>query len=718
MSQNGFSIGRFGFFRDAELTMRLSDDNLYDQVGPDGWVNVWLGGRDIYLPEYGDFSVYLTSEQGFFWDIIDQNGNRTKDGFESMFIPYNPHMEPHSGDSMPADRSELFNQDAPTPKLICSNLWFYNNLFRDEYYRYNLIVLNSATSNGWPDEANAKIVPMNDTLTLEAGDYIVGYRPKPEYMNQLAVVRKMVSGVENSIMFKFKVDLEYMAQNPTEKRFLRVFTTSSDTAKFLVYPDQVEKVEWGQHSVPFMSEYNRFLLYHGIQKYSPSDAELRHAKDTHDKFMAKSNLVLQMDSLNMEHVIDDVTQVLAGEDVKIVGYSHEIIPLFVEWFYENKKIDVPEKTDEILRRIVLTNKYYKGFSMLAAAINSGIDDPDAIDYAEGIPTQESSSPEINIIMVDGVRMFENGYVPTSANEYRYPTGDYRYSGETGNGLYKIRVAGRDVDVFCGMEEIVAHTEITELDVWDHSYSNNENVYREYDSGNPDDEIKIDFDGSTESCCDHLRVYNRDGDTLLTLSGNLSGESISVPGGYAKLGFSSDGSVVGHFIATVQQVRTIEDTEGGWMYLIVGPNNMGYVSNLADVTPILSTKYTDDTYGIGWGQNDGNPVSLQFYNMPFSHVRVEPSGDYNNPENGKGYLEMHTGAQSGIIYFTDSDASGEQGQQVIVDGVSVLANNKTDLTNYVVQYDGDNDGMNNLVVKMFGDSDAPYCRRFIKMLAVR
>jgi hypothetical protein len=158
--------------------------------------------------------------------------------------------------------------------------------------------------------------------------------------------------------------------------------------------------------------------------------------------------------------------------------------------------------------------------------------------------------------------------------------------------------------------------------------------------------------------------------------------------------------------------------GGWMYLIVGGNNLDYIGQFADVSQIVNTSYYDEIRGIGWGKNDGVFVSLQFYNMPFNSVKMQISGDYNNPENGTGYMEAHTGANGAIMYFTDSDSTGTVGQDVIVDGVTVLSDNKTDLINYDIEYIGDNDGQNNLLIKMRGDSDAPYCRRYVKMLAVK
>lgn len=626
MPINGLQVGQFGFFRDPDLTLRLQEENLYDQIDADGWINVWFGGTDVFLPEYGEFSVYITCKTTFFWDIVDSNGLRTKSGFSEMLVPYNPHIEPYFGDLIPENPEEVFPVTTTAKIAICSNLWFYTNLFKDEYYRYNLIVLNKNTSSGWPDEANAKILPMNDSVFLEDGDYIVGYRPKPEYMNQLSVIRKIISGRDNAIHFKLKVDLDYLAENPEAVRKLRIFSMSSDVSEFLVYPNQIDNINWKTHMVPYMDEYNRYLLYHGIQQYAPNEAELHGASQLYSKFMDASNLALKMDPYNKSKVISDIQRILDGEaDLKLVGFSYEIIPLFLEWMKENLAEDIPTDTKKILRRIVLTMKYFKGFENINVffsktdglgsethtyALYDG--DNQLIDGDSTIADGGVSVLNANIVMVDGVRMFSDGYMPTSALEYRFPEdgSGYHYSGAIGNGFYKIMIAGVEKEVFCDMEN------------------------------------------------------------------------------------------------------------GGWMYLIVSGLDDEYMSQFCDMSSIDSVKYYDNEYGIGWGTNDGIYYSLQFYNLPFSDIKVQLSGDYNNPENGTGYLEMVTGANGSVISFIDGDETGNYGQDVIVDGINVLPDNKTNLTKFNVGYKGDNDGMNTLTVKMRGDSNIPYCRRYVKMLAVK
>jgi hypothetical protein len=136
--------------------------------------------------------------------------------------------------------------------------------------------------------------------------------------------------------------------------------------------------------------------------------------------------------------------------------------------------------------------------------------------------------------------------------------------------------------------------------------------------------------------------------------------------------------------------------GGWMYLIVDGRNLMYLKNFADTDLIESSAYFDEVRGIGWGTND-SMLGLGFYNIPFSSVKMKVSANHNNPTSGTGYMNVATGANGAIIDFTDSDTSGDVGQSIIVDGSVILENDKTDLILYDVQYDGNNDGQNNLVI---------------------
>jgi hypothetical protein len=105
-------------------------------------------------------------------------------------------------------------------------------------------------------------------------------------------------------------------------------------------------------------------------------------------------------------------------------------------------------------------------------------------------------------------------------------------------------------------------------------------------------------------------------------------------------------------------------------------------------------------------------------MPFSSVKMKVSGDYNNPQNGTGYMQVATGANGIIVDFNDSDIDESRGQTLIVGGEALLTNDKTDLIGYDVLFEGDNDSMNNMTIKMRGDTNYPYCRRYVKMLAVK
>ena len=67
-------------------------------------------------------------------------------------------------------------------------------------------------------------------------NYSAGYRPKPEYINQLAVVRNLSSGTENSIHFKMKVDLTFLAANPDTRRSLKMFVQCDVVIEYLFYP--------------------------------------------------------------------------------------------------------------------------------------------------------------------------------------------------------------------------------------------------------------------------------------------------------------------------------------------------------------------------------------------------------------------------------------------------------------------------------------------------
>jgi len=106
-------------------------------------------------------------------------------------------------------------------------------------------------------------------------------------------------------------------------------------------------------------------------------------------------------------------------------------------------------------------------------------------------------------------------------------------------------------------------------------------------------------------------------------------------------------------------------------------------------------------------------------MPFTEISVYLSGEYDNPEEGTGYLEMITGASGVVVSFKDENTDAESGQTLIVDGTEIFRNQKENLVKYkVVSHQNNTGGVNNLVVRMRGDEDVPYTKRYIYMLAVR
>lgn len=643
MTKNGFDIGHFGFFKDPEMTMRLDEDNLYDQIDANGWIDVWFGGQDIWIPDFGVYNCHLTCDTTFFWDILDENGERTKQGFDEIIIPYNEAMKPYTGDIIPLNPEQVFNNYSPltaakesTP-LLCSNLWFYTNYFGDEYFRYNLLILKIG-DQPWPNEISVDIRPMNDNLVLEKDEYIVGYRPKPEYMNQLAIVNRISSGMENKIWFRFKADLDYLSNNPNAKRSIKLFIQDNDKVKYLLYPRKAADIIWRQHGRKFMNEYQRYLLENGVMQYMPDSEILGWGNRIYDKFMKSSNYVLKTDGANFIEVATDINAILNGDtERKLVGYSALIIPDFLTWLKENQKQDVVEEIETILYRVILTKKYFKGFQQLDDYIGDPANSlfstvhlniPKIWDgettIADGNtqivwggdnpPVVSQPTADVNIVMIDGVRQFEDGYVPTNALGYLFPKDDdHHYNGATGNGLYKIRIAERAVDIFCDM--------------------------------------------------------------------------------------TTD--------------------EGGWMYLITSERTtLDYLNQIGDASALAPTFYSDEAYGVGWGKNDGNYVSFQTYNIPFSRVRAKISGAYDNPTEGTGYLDFITSSSGHMVKFYDSSSDAADGQSLIVDGNILLSNSQQNLTKYDIDFTSGSGDINSLVIKMKGDNAKPYSKRYVYMLAAR
>jgi len=455
MSNNtdAFKVGNFGFFKDPELTMRLSDENLYDQMKSDGTVDIWFGGTDVWIPDFGVFNIYVECGQSFFWDILDGNGKRTKTGFEAIQIPYNPNYEPHQGDLIPINKDEVFDYTFDSPsdgdnQLISANLWFYTNLFLDEYYRYNLLLLNTSEGDQWPNEIGVRNTPMNEKLKIHDSEFIMGYRPKIEYMNQLAVLKTLISGPENKILFRLKVDLEFLADNPTAKRTIRVFSQTDDTIKYTLYPRSVDDILWRHNGRKFINEYQRYLLDYGVMQYLPNNRELDWADKKYDDMMRTSNLILQADQSYLRDIAKDMLRILSGENLHTAGYTSLIRDNFSAWFIENEKSDIITDTYGILTRVILTRKYFKGFHVLAKKMNHEVEKP-GVEERPGL-INEPVGPIVEITKIDGVAGYQNGYIPSSALEYLNPKPGYSYTGDTGSGFYKILIAQRECHVFCDM----------------------------------------------------------------------------------------------------------------------------------------------------------------------------------------------------------------------------------------------------------------------------
>jgi hypothetical protein len=161
--------------------------------------------------------------------------------------------------------------------------------------------------------------------------------------------------------------------------------------------------------------------------------------------------------------------------------------------------------------------------------------------------------------------------------------------------------------------------------------------------------------------------------------------------------------------------------GGWMYMVTGiSTDFGYMSQFGDTSSIESTYYTEEAFGVGWGTNSGNDTVFQSFNIPFSEVKCKISGEYDNPTEGTGYLSFYTSSSGNVLKFEDNSTNGQDGQSLIVDGVELITNSQENLVKYEIlsspQYtSGD---INSLTIKMRGDANLPYCRRFIYMLAVR
>lgn len=433
--RNAFAVGGFGFYRDPGLTEEITSVNLFDQITPDGWIDMWFGGKDVFIPEIGKFHVHVFADTTFFWDVVDENGKRTKDGLERMWISRNPNMRIWYGDLIPHDQS-LFGNG--TNALIAANLWFYNNLFRDGYFRYYLVLIPS--DHEWPDEQNAIEIPMSDTLEIPNGYKIVGYRPKPEYRYQLAVTPVIRSGIESSIHFRFKVDLDWLFANPSAKRYVRIFTASGERPGHMLYPDRPEDLIWKMYPYQFVPEYRRYLLDNGIQQRLPRKDEIEEYKKLRERLLLSSNLLDVLDSYNISYEAERIRRKLYDPGYELRGIAKTVFDDFVKW-YRPKEPD--GSVGSILEYVVLRKFPYRGFQKVNEIID-GVEPPPPVDDFRPAPKR--------IVEIDGVKQFEDGYVPKNALEYKNPPDGYVYAGTTGDGMYLIMVNGKPTPVLCLMRE--------------------------------------------------------------------------------------------------------------------------------------------------------------------------------------------------------------------------------------------------------------------------
>jgi len=447
---NSFDVGDFAFYRDPDLTMKLSSENLFDQLTPDGWVSIYFAGQDKYLPNFGTFKTHVITNKTFYWDIIDENGKRTKTGLEQMWISRNKNMSIWYGDLIPTTPSDNFNYyddatvtDDKAP-LITSNLWFYNNLFLDNYFRYYVILLPKGKT--WPDETNALILPMNDGLYIPKGYYIVGYRPKPEYRYQLATMPIIKSGKDFAIHFQFKLDMEYLISNPNAKRYIKIFSSVKDKPRYLLFPQTPLDIVWTRFNEPFIGEFKSYMLKYGIQQNLPSKKEINFFLKKKEDMFKFSNIIDSLDSLNFSGVVEQLKNKKKDSKFVLTGIADYVYDAYKEWANGIEDKTIKRDVNGILSYILFNKIPWAGFRKLYNAVNDiviKVKDDDNPEHFR--PTPKS------IIEINGVKQFEDGWVPKRAIDYRYPPEGYIYAGDTGNGMYVIEINGKPYPVLCDME---------------------------------------------------------------------------------------------------------------------------------------------------------------------------------------------------------------------------------------------------------------------------
>ena len=451
MNINSFKLGNFAFYRDPYGEMKLESDNLFDQMTPDGKISVYFFGKDTYIPDFGTFKSHVITNKTFYWDIVDENGNRTKEGLEAMWISRNPNMKVWYGDLIPTTPSDVFDwyndKTAATKdeKLITANLWFYNSLFLDQYFRYYVILLPKGKV--WPDENNALILPMNDKLVIPKGYYIVGYRPKPEYRFQLATMPIIKSGRENAIHFQIQLNLEYVFSNPKAERYIKIFSSQEDIPRYMLYPESPLDIIWDRFNEPFIAYYKRYLLKHGVQQYLPSHNTVNFYIKKRQEFLKYSNLIDKLDGFNFKNLAEEIKNKKKDSKYKLEGIADYVYQYYME--YEKHYVDqsIKHDIDAIMTHILYAILPWNGFKRLFNAVNNIVVKDDT-----GKETTNDFKPvPVSIVEINGAKQFEDGWVPKRAVDYIKPPEGYIYAGAIGNGMYLIEIDGKPKKVLCDME---------------------------------------------------------------------------------------------------------------------------------------------------------------------------------------------------------------------------------------------------------------------------
>ena len=154
--------------------------------------------------------------------------------------------------------------------------------------------------------------------------------------------------------------------------------------------------------------------------------------------------------------------------------------------------------------------------------------------------------------------------------------------------------------------------------------------------------------------------------------------------------------------------------GGWIVVTIGSNtSMEYLSNFGDVDYIKDRVYRDNIKGIGFDPLS-DVLAFQMYNIPFSEIRTELSGDFDNPSGSKGRLRFITSSAGEKIKFENNGTN----QFIYSDGVAVLSVIGEEVTKASVTSTGGTGEMNSLTIKFEKESDSYFSRRYISMLKVR